>query len=184
MASIKMKNKFQFLNFKANNGQMMVEMMIAMSILIVGVLGMIELLNQSLRLNKIVTSQYIASNLAMEGIEVVKNLIDHNFIAEQPFNQDLANRDYEVDYNLSLTPYNGRFLRFDEATGLYGYSMGEETLYKRKIVIENIANSADEYDQIRVNSIVSWEIRGFNNDINVEDHFFNWRKGTGEVTPP
>ncbi|MBI2506531.1 MAG: hypothetical protein HYW00_00070, partial [Candidatus Colwellbacteria bacterium] len=44
--------------------------MIAMSVMSVGLLSVFAVLSQSLGLNRVVAEQYIASNLAAEGIEV------------------------------------------------------------------------------------------------------------------
>jgi len=176
------KNMIQDPRFKIQEeGQLLVEAMIAISVLIIGVFGIFSLLNQSLGLNTIVTSQYIASNLAMEGVEVIKNLIDNNVLQGKAWNEGLATSgdDYEVEYNTNsapLTPYSGKPLKFDSATGLYNYSTGNDTNFKRKVRLENIQDpSAGEYNEIRVNSIVSWTIKGGSYEINVENHFFNWR---------
>jgi hypothetical protein len=115
----------------------------------------------------------------MEGVEVVKNLIDSNVLknigsVSTPWNQGLAAGDYRVEYNSAqLMPYQDVSLWFDQGTGLYSYSsIGKQTNFKRKIKITNTGNS----DEIQVNSIVSWSIKGGTHEINVEDHFFNWRK--------
>jgi len=174
------KNMIQDPRFKIQEeGQLLVEAMIAISVLIIGVFGIFSLLNQSLGLNTIVTSQYIASNLAMEGVEVIKNLIDNNVLQGKAWNEGLNNGDYRVDYSTislepSLNPDDK--LKFDSATGLYNYSTGNDTNFKRKVRLENIQDpSAGEYNEIRVNSIVAWTIKGGSHEINAEDHFFNWR---------
>ena len=109
------------MKINSEKGQLLVEAMIAISILIIGVFGIFSLLNQSLGLNTIVTSQYIASNLAMEGVEVIKNLIDNNVLQGKAWNEGLNNGDYRVDYSTislepSLNPDDK--LKFDSATGL------------------------------------------------------------------
>ncbi|MFA5386356.1 MAG: hypothetical protein WC297_01700 [Candidatus Paceibacterota bacterium] len=157
-------------------GQLLIEAAVAISIFTVGVLGMVNLLNRSLGLNVVVTSQYIGSNLAMEGVEIVKNLIDSNIMGGRPWNEGMANTgEYEVEYNtMSLTAYSARKIKIDSATGLYNYSTGKDTNFTRKIQIQNICNP--DCDEIKVNSIVSWKIKGGSHEINAEDHFFNWRK--------
>jgi len=172
------KNMIQDPRFKIQEeGQLLVEAMIAISVLIIGVFGIFSLLNQSLGLNTIVTSQYIASNLAMEGVEVIKNLIDNNVLQGKAWNEGLNNGDYRVDYSTislepSLNPDDK--LKFDSATGLYNYSTGNVMNFTRKVHIENICNPG--CDEIRVNSIVAWTIKGGSHEINAEDHFFNWRQ--------
>lgn len=152
-------------------GQLLIESGIAISILVIGLLGIFGLLSRSLGLNNIISSQYIASNLASEGIEVVKNLIDANIIQYRPWNQNISTGSYEVIYNSpALESNQDRFLRFDSSDNIYNYQSGQPTFFKRVIEIENIGS-----DEIRVNSKVNWQIRGGSYSVNLEDHFFNWR---------
>lgn len=152
-------------------GQLLIESWVAISILVIGFLGIFSLLSRSLSLNNVVASQYIASNLAVEGIEVVKNLIDANVIQYRPWNEGISTGSYEINFNSSsLEPNQNRFLRFDSTNNTYNYQSGEPTFYKRLIEIGNVAS-----DEIRVKSTVSWQIRGGSYSIDLEDHFFNWR---------
>lgn len=159
------------MKMKIKKGELLIEAGIAISILVVGLLGILSLLSRSLSLNNIVSSQYIASNLAAEGIEVVKNLIDANIIQFKPWNTGFANGSYELSYDsLILNPNQNRNLLFDSSNKTYSYQNGQPTPYKREIEI------LDKGDEIQVNSIVSWQIRGGSYSVNSEDHFFNWRQ--------
>jgi len=158
-----------------NGGQVMIEALIAITITIVGLLGIFSLTSRSLSLNSVAGSQYVAANLAGEGIEIVKNIIDGNRLQKAPtWNQEINNGDYQIDYaDIKLeTPYNQeKTLLFDPETGLYGYSAGAPAVYRRKINITEI--SADE---IKVTSTVDWTTRD-NAEFKIiaEDYFFNWR---------
>jgi len=157
--------------WQKNGGQLLIESMIAISILIFGLLGIMNLLSRSLSLNNVISSQYIASNLAAEGIELVKNLLDANTIQFKPWNQDINTGSYEMAYDsLTLNSNQDRNLLFNAADNVYNYQTGESTPYKRDIEIVNIGS-----DEIKINSIVSWQIRGGSYSVNLEDHFFNWR---------
>ncbi len=156
----------------SNRGQLLIESGVAISILVVGLLGIFGLLSHSLSLNNVVSSQYIASNLASEGIEVVKNLIDGNIVQFKPWNEGINTGSYEVAFDsLILNPNQDRFLLFDATGNIYNYQIGQETPYKRTIQITNIGP-----DEIKVNSVVNWQIRGGSYSVNLEDHFFNWRQ--------
>lgn len=151
-------------------GQLLIESGIAISILIIGLLGILGLLSRSLSLNNVVSSRYIASNLAAEGIEVAKNLIDANVIQYNPWNAGFSTGSYELAYDsLVLDSNQNRNLLFDSTNNKYNYQTGQSTPYKRDIEIIN------KGDEIQVNSIVSWQIRGGSYSVNLEDHFFNWR---------
>ncbi len=162
-----------FLKFLSDKkGQMMVEVMIALSIVMVGLLGIFTLTSRSLSLNNVVASQYIGSNLAAEGIEIVKNLLDKNAIQGRPWNEGVSTGNYEVDYaSTALSGYANRAILFNSGNGFYGYSFGNQTNYRRMITVETIAP-----DEIKVSSSVSWVTRdGAVYQVDLEDYFYNWR---------
>src|SRR3989338_10667327 len=115
-------------------GYFIVEAVVGISIVVVAFLGIVGLLTQSLSLNRLVSDQHVGNGLAMEGIELVKNLIDRNCILNSdPLGNDpgewnhiieyvtpqgtYADGDFEVDYNDDwLVPTQNRFLRFNEET--------------------------------------------------------------------
>lgn len=151
---------------------MMVEVMIALSIVMVGLLGIFTLTSRSLSLNNVVASQYIGSNLAAEGIEIVKNLLDKNTIQGRPWNEGISAGDYEADYaSTALNAYADRAILFDSGGGFYGYGSGSQTNYRRRITIEIISP-----DEIKVRSLVSWITRdSAAYQVDLEDYFYNWR---------
>ncbi|OGG43374.1 hypothetical protein A3G50_02380 [Candidatus Jorgensenbacteria bacterium RIFCSPLOWO2_12_FULL_42_11] len=164
-----LNSKFYILNSSA--GQLLIESGIAISILIVALLGILGLLSRSLGLNNVVSSQYIASNLASEGIEVMKNLIDSNIVQLRPWNEGIDSGFYEVAFDsLAINQDQGRFLLLDSTGNNYNYQTGQPTFFKRVIEVENIGA-----DEIKVNSRVNWQIKGGSYSVNLEDHFFNWR---------
>ena len=67
------------INIKQKKGQSLVEILIAVSILVVAILGTLALLNRALGLNRVVAEHYTATYLAAEGLELVKNLFDKTF---------------------------------------------------------------------------------------------------------
>lgn len=148
------------------------ESLIAITIATVGLLGMFSLLSRSLSLTRVIADRYAAANLAGEGIEIVKNLIDNNILAARPWNRGLATGSYEVEYDADLLPYAGRKLFFSPTSGFYSHdTAGRETNFRREVRLERIGS-----DEIRVNSIVKWTSRGGGEfSIDLEDHFFNWQ---------
>jgi len=148
---------------------------VALTAITVGLLGIFFLLSSSMGLNRLVSERHIATYLAAEGIELVKNLIDANVIQKLPWNSGLGtDGDYEMDYDDSaLVPFQNRFLQYDSTSGFYGYDSGGDTKYTRKITVTNRTPLGD---QIQVNSIVTWEGKGDigARTVNLEDRFFNW----------
>lgn len=160
------------MKFSRKSGQALVESIVALSVLTMGLLGIITLLSQSLGLNRSVSDNYTATYLGTEGIEVVKSIIDANQIQGRAWNEGLMNGAYEVTYDsVSLTSNQDRFLRYEPATNLYSYAGSQATTLKRTVTIERISG-----DELRVLSRVTWTTRGAGSfDIVLEDHFFDWR---------
>lgn len=155
-----------------NNGQLIIESMIGISIAVVGILGVLTLLSRSISLNRVVSDQFTGAYLAAEGIEITKNLIDANIIQSKPWNQGFSSGSFEADYNsIDLEPNQNRRLLFDSANNFYSYDAGNPTNFVRAVDIQLIGS-----EEIKVNSVVKWTTRGGGQfDVNLEDHFFNWR---------
>ena len=158
---------------RKNKGYILIEAIIAITIAVVGLLGIFSLLSRSLSLNRVVADRFVASYLAAEGIEIVKNLIDNNILAGKPWNTGVTNGTYEADYtDTGLVPDSKRFININSETGAYGYAELVPTLMKRKITI---GNSTDG-EEITIGSRVNWTTRGGGTfDINLESHVFHWR---------
>lgn len=154
-------------------GYLLMEVMVAISLLTIGFLAVLSLVSNSLSLNRVVSDQFTANYLAMEGIEIVKNLMDSNYLNGSPWNLGFANGSYEVDYqSVGLEANLSRRLSFSSSAGFYDYNGDNPTPFKRTIVI-NLNGS----DEIKANSIVKWTGRGGGDfEVNLEDQFFNWRR--------
>lgn len=165
---------------KNESGYLLVEAIVATSLLIIGLVSVAGLMSQALSLNRVVSDQFIANYLAVEGIEIVKNLIESNILAGVAWNAGMGDNCYEVDYesvNLGTTICSSLEsqspLSFNPTTGFYNYdSGGAQTPFRRSILIEN----SPDGNRIKVNSIVKWISRGsVEFSINLEDYFFNYR---------
>ena len=165
-----MEDKLRFNNKK--NGYLIIESMIGISIVVVGLLGILAVSSRSISLNRVISDQITANYLAAEGIEIVKNLIDANIIQGKPWNQGFSSGSFEADYkSLNLEPNQNRQILFDTSNSFYSYQNGNPTNFVRIINIQLV--SADE---IKINAVVKWTTRGGGQfEINLEDHFFNWR---------
>jgi len=163
-------------------GQLLIESMIGISIAVVGLLGILGLVSRSTSLNRVVSEQFIASYLAAEGIEITKNIIDADWMKDNVWNNDyLESGNFEIDYQTTTfkagTPTSAQTagnnpLLFDPDSNLYSYQKGNPTNFFRTIKIELIPGG----NEIKVNSIVTWTTRGGAQfEVNLEDHFFNWR---------
>lgn len=177
-------------------GQTLIEVMVALFVLTVGLLGILTLLSQSIFLSRTVGDQTIATYLASEGIELSKNLIDHNVYqniwspGSGGWNAGIgAGGDFELDYttcddlaNPAATcippSYQGTFLSFDPTTNLYLYAYNNlpgdplnTTKFQREIRVT--PNAGD--NELTVQSIVTWNVGlPTQQSLDLEDHFYNW----------
>ncbi len=76
--------KFDFKKIKLEEGQSLVEMIVAIAIIVTGLVGALALTISNLTGVGEAGTRVVASNLAREGVEVVRNLRDANWL------QDLA----------------------------------------------------------------------------------------------
>jgi len=158
----------------------MVELMVSMSLMVVGMLGIFAVLSQSLGLNRVVANQYVAVNLAAEGIEVTKNILDANFVNGREWNAGFIDGNYGVQFNSTAldASYANMPLRFNINTGMYNYDVsGTETNFRRTVSIRSFDNTGDTFtDEIKVVSRVIWKDRGgIDFEVELEDRFRNWR---------
>jgi hypothetical protein len=179
-----------FINSKqSRKGQSLVEAMIAISVLTVGFLGLIALLSKSFFYSREVSDKMRATYLASEGIEIVKNLVDHDMTVSSESGgleggwgscfTGYGSHDFEMDYTTadctSLHSYSapGDPLLFDSATHLYGYENSANTAptnFTRDIRI--VPNG----DEIIVQSIVNWSTGPITSqNVIMEDHFYDWQ---------
>ena len=157
--------------------------MVAIRILTTGFLGIVALLSKSFFLSRVVADETTATYLASEGMEITKNIIDHDVytgLANPPptqWGKCCNSNTYRVDYtSKTLTNYNNpisnpRYLRLDQANHDYNY-IGSSVLtpFNRWVVIHNPGP-----DEIQVNVIVQWSTGLFTSqNIDLEDHFYNW----------
>lgn len=166
-----MLDKYQY----NKNGQIMVEAIVALSMLTMGMIGIFTLLSSSYRFNRISTHEYVASALASEGVEIVRNLVDTNFLSPGgSWNDGLANGDYEIDYNdtFPIAAYSNQFIKLDSSTKIYSYDGGDNTPFRRKISLSNLGSPVDH---IKVISQVTWRDKGLDYNVTLEDRLYDWR---------
>lgn len=163
----------------------MIESIIAITIGVVALTGVLNLLTNSLGINRDVGQRFTATYLAMEGIEITKGIINSNYSNGDPWNDGLSRGSYEFQYN-TLNPSDNKInsnsdfrsnsaLYFNDSLGLYSYNTtNNQTRFTRTIQIEPLRDS----EEMKVRSVVEWEEGSNEREIVIEDHFFNWRPVT------
>ncbi|MEK7554693.1 MAG: hypothetical protein AAB518_01765 [Patescibacteria group bacterium] len=100
-------------------GDSMIEMLVAISIVAVSLVGILSLVGRSFALNRLTTEQYVATYLAAEGMELVKNLFDHSYLLEVQNVGGVSNRFYGWTGAGSIAPsgsYGLYYLDYSDTT--------------------------------------------------------------------
>lgn len=159
----------------------------ALVVIIILSLGLIPSLTVILAVNSISSSiinDLVAANLAQEGIEVIRAVRDANWFSTPPrlFDAGLSAGIYRVQYN-SVANGSTTFLLAEDgnpslkidANGLYNYTTGDDTNFRRRITIVKDPTLAGCNCELRIISEVTWPVKKTTRTLTVEAHLFNWR---------
>ncbi len=153
-------------------GFTLLEVIIAIFIIAVGIVGAFGSLSQTLSSANIVSSRLVAAFLAQEGIEIVRNIRDGNWLEKPtvPWDDGLAAGDWKADYSSSsLSPYSAENLKIDGY--FYKYSpSGAETSFKRKITITKVGNYA-----LDISVLIDWQVKGKPYSLSAREILYNWK---------
>lgn len=158
---------------KYNKGFTLMEVFIAMSVLAVGVVGAFGVLPVMIKNQTKNADSFLASQIANEGMELVRNLRDSNWLKEQDWKTGLSVSPSclagcEIDFNdLVMQPNQNRFLQKD-TDGFYQYNNSfPDSKFKRKVTITPIGVV------LNVKVEVSWTGNG--SSFLIEENFYDWR---------
>ena len=146
----------------------LIEILIAITVITVGVVGSYAAITRVASITFSNSFRFVASRLAQEGIELVSNIRDTNWIKKTDWDNGLADNDYRVQYDEnSLLAYSDAPLKIN-SNGFYNYDSGSPSKFARKVTISHI-NS----DEIKVKVEITWSGRG--SPLEVEEHLYNWK---------
>lgn len=156
---------------KLNKGFTLIEALVALVILTLAIGPALVLSSNVSSTASVIQNNLIAANLSQEGLEVVRALRDANWFNGLPFDNGLAAGIYRIEWNANALIDLGSNPPLKISAGLYNYSSGTDTIFKRTITITKI-NAAE----LRIISDVTWTGRGNNfRDIKTESHLFDWK---------
>jgi len=191
--------------FKNQLGQTLLEMIFAMGILMMVVAAVLALSAASIAGEKESESQVTANNLAREGIEVVRNIRDTNWLLKVDWDMGMkpepsllkcqpvfnsGSGTWLVSFPTSQIDSN--FLVYLSTTGIYNYdTTGTPTGFYRYLLLNYICQKSDgsEYAKtdstnclnnetkigLKVQSNVSWQESGKARSVNIEDYLYAWK---------
>jgi len=164
------------LNKMKSKGFTLLEVLAAIFLITIGIVGTLTLVQKTITFTQATSSRLITAYLTQEGIEIVRNIRDSNFLKIHQGVEGVSWNDgltgcsggCEADYNdPSLTSYAGRFLKID--AGFYNYDSGVDTLFKRKITI-----TPEGTDILKVLVQVQWQERGKSYEVIAQENLYKW----------
>ena len=152
----------------------LVEILVAITILTIGIMASYAAITKVVSLTYFNSFRFVASRLAQEGMELVSNTRDTNWLNyDLDWDNGLTNciSGCEIDYNdLNFSSYQDRYLKVN-SDGFYNYENGDNSRFKRKITITHISP-----DELKVKVEVIWlELSASLQTLKVEEHLYDWR---------
>jgi prepilin-type N-terminal cleavage/methylation domain-containing protein len=166
-----------------NKGLTIIEMLIAIFIISVGIVGVFTVINKTISTMAVSPSELIAAYLAQEGIEVVRNIRDTNWLeppsalgVEVLWDDGLAPGNYKADYNdnslTAVTPGSDiPYLLNINNNGYYTYDSGINSGFYRKITI---SQGPILVDSLKVFVDIWWTEKDKINHVTAEEKLYNW----------
>ena len=181
------------LNVNMTKGFTLMEAIVAIFLLTVGIIGVSILITNTISSTRISTDKLIASYLAQEGIEIVRNIRDTNWLeGAASWDDGISVGDYEADYTntqgfyhtCSFSPFTANCeydnlypLRIDG--GFYNYSGGTETKFRRRITIfdkTDLSSPPDgTVDMFKISVLVTWQEKGKIHKVEAREDLYNWK---------
>jgi len=157
----------------------LIEVLVALFFLFITIFAAVSLVNNALSTTQSSKQKFIAANLAQEGMEIVRNIRDSNWISERDWDFGLESGEQYAGYRTqgALAPYVDQFLKIN-AEGFYNYLDGSDTKFKRKITICKMGGSGcldiTTDNQIRVIVNVTWQEKGNDYNLTAVEDLYNW----------
>ncbi len=160
-------------------GFTMIEMIATLFVMSVGIMGIFSLVSQTISHISIISSRLTAIYLSQEGMEIIRNIRDSNFLKinngeEVNWDNDLANGQYyyNFDYQSQAIPDNTNCSgnNYLDINGGFYRCFGSGR-FQRKAQINKI-----EDDKIDVVIEVSWEERGRTHKVVARENLYQWYK--------
>lgn len=170
----------------SSSGFTILEITVVIFIIVIGMMGVLSLVTQNIQVEYINKNMAIGSQLAQEGLELVRNKRDINWLKEVDWEHSgvpnsnfdiIQDRTYAIDYTglINATPNNindaGTKL-YQDASGFYNNSgVGTPTIFSRLITV----GDENPLASTTVTCLVQWK-RGTNTyNYSTQTVLYNWR---------
>jgi Tfp pilus assembly protein PilV len=179
------------MNFFHKNGFTLLETLFALVIIITGFFSVFSLMKTSISVTQSSINQLIASGLAQESIEILRNIRDNVYDDGEEWNVVIDNGHLNkysclsssstkcrLEYNEEkLLSESDEFLKIDNNI-YYQYNSGEDSIFKRWINLIHGGGLCNQIttstDCIQIKTTVSWKEKGQDKTLEVEDYLYSW----------
>jgi type II secretory pathway pseudopilin PulG len=162
-----------------NSGISILEVVVAIMIIAMGMIGVLSLVIQNVEAQYINKNVLMASGLSQEGLELVRNIRDLNWLTpENTWSQDIVgDGTYIIDYG-GLASINMAINSIDEAgarlyvdnNGLYTHTVtATATNFYRLITVVDNTNYLD------IKCAIRWKDGTQSHDYVAETYLYDWR---------
>jgi len=159
-----------------NKGFTLLETLVAVAIIVIGALGVFSAVAKYSQMTEQERDNLVATYLCQEGIEIVKNIRDTNWIEESAGWKDGISCSSGCQADFDDTTFSAfsseSFLYIDYSNGLYQYlsdpdpDLDVETPYSRKITITEVGD-----DELDIEVTVYWHA----SSMTVKENIYNWK---------
>ena len=172
------------------NGFTLIELVISIFILVVAIIGVYNSFSTVVVLTAGASSRFTASYLVQEGIEIVRNMRDNNWLNNQDWKTGISDINTDcssgceayyqtgtsMDTRSGLTAFgsSGNYLNIKEGV-FYSYDNTGSfvtTKFKRKITITK--PNPLTTDVLKVSVLVTWKEKDENFSFQAEEYLYNW----------
>jgi len=175
--------RFRKEKFDKNNGQAgftIIETIIAILIILTGVVGAYSIITNLTSFGTISPTRFTAVYLAKEGIEIVRNIRDTNWLGGQAWNKGLVQSSAAcnpADENACIIAWDGGALQATggtvpplkiDSSGHYNYISGTTTVFRRKIKIISVSG----YLEVTVK--INWTDHGKSYSLSTAERLYPW----------
>ena len=162
---------------KNNPGFSILEIVVAIFIITMGLVGVLSLITQNIQVEYINKNNLIASQLAQEGLELIRNIRDNNWLAGNDWDYGIEPDNYIVDYigNISSVADIGEArLQQRDDVGEEGYYWHEasdpDSMFSRLITIAQASS-----ELLNISCLIQWEDRGQTYKYVADTILYDWR---------
>lgn len=154
-----------------NKGFTLIETVVAIFLLTTGLVGSFSLMQRITSFAAISSSQLTAAYLAQEGVEIIRNIRDTNYLEGSAWDSGIgAATDARLDYRSEVFPDAtcGNYLKY--ASNFYACSTDTSSKFQREITVLKPA-----VDKMVVSVAVKWFERGRAHQVVAQTELYDWR---------